>query len=245
MRYVLDSSVALKWVLAEADSAKANQTFHRCPARNAEMSNGTRQAYPAGWSEARVRRLAEQYNKQADYDIEEHRHRFAAWAAARATQRGLTSVEHLCQALNSSGLRKFLAKCDTKSVDETAFDRHHGKWCRAIVRYLRNAGIKPKHVTFGRAAKLVAVYLKSMIVLGPGFGSALCRVAHPPIDSILLFNLTRSPEVVSPHKHEWAALRWTSLEEPGYYRLIKQLRDILAPGEPFWMLERFWKFTDE
>jgi hypothetical protein len=109
--------------------------------------------------------------------------------------------------------------------------------------WLIKAGIK--NVTFGRAAKLIGIYLKGMVVLGSGYGSSLSRVAHPPIDSILLSKLARSPEVVSAHKAGWARVRWTQLDEGAYYRLIGQLRAALSPDAPFWILEQYWTVTDE
>jgi len=44
-----------------------------------------------------------------------------------------------------------------------------------IQRFLKEAGIRK--VTFGRAAKLIAIYLKSEVVLGPGWPGALRSVA--------------------------------------------------------------------
>ena len=102
-----------------------------------------------------------------------------------------------------------------------------------------------KKVTFGRAAKLIAMYLKSMVVLGGESESVLGKVAHPPIDGILLSNVARSPDVVSSNKSAWARLRWTKLDEKSYYRLIPQLRAILGPDEPFWVLEAHWIVTDK
>ena len=52
-------------------------------------------------------------------------------------------------------------------------------------------------------------------------------------------------DVASPHRKEWARVRWTKLDEESYYRLVGQLRAALAPGEPFWALERYWTVTDE
>jgi hypothetical protein len=177
------------------------------------------------------------------YGIEEHSHRFSVWAAARAAQRGFTTVENLRTALEGSGVREFLKTGDIESVDEAAFETRHRSWCRSIMSWLTDAGVR--NVTFGRAAKLIGIYLKSRVVLGVGHHSSLSRVAHPPIDGILLSNVARSPDVVSPYKGEWARVRWTRLDEEDYYRLIGQLRAILAPGAPFWVLEQYWTVTDE
>jgi hypothetical protein len=103
----------------------------------------------------------------------------------------------------------------------------------AIVDFLKEAGTV--NVTFGRAAKLVGMYLKSMVVLGPGSGTAFARLAHPPIDGILLRNLAVS-EVNSEHKPKWAKIKWTKLNEEQYYELVEQLRQALGAEEPFWKL---------
>ena len=42
------------------------------------------------------------------YDLSEHRHRFAIWAAARASQRGFTTVENLRNALESTDIQDVL-----------------------------------------------------------------------------------------------------------------------------------------
>jgi hypothetical protein len=112
----------------------------------------------------------------------------------------------------------------------------------SVVDSLKKAGIR--NVTFGRAAKLIAMYLKSVVVLGPGRKTAFARIAHPPIDGILLRNLAKS-EVKSEHKDKWAKIKWTKLDDEEYYELVKQLRDALGPKEPFWKLERFWTVTNE
>lgn len=45
---------------------------------------------------------------------------------------------------------------------------------------------KVEEASFGRAAKLIAIYLKTTIVLSGAENTTLGRVIHPPIDSILL-----------------------------------------------------------
>jgi hypothetical protein len=79
----------------------------------------------------------------------------------------------------------------------------------------------------------VAVYLKSMIVLGPVVDCDLARVAHPPIDSILLQGVSKATDIVSPGRRGWGKVRWTQLSEDGYYTLIKELRAALPEGVPF------------
>ncbi len=177
-----------------------------------------------------------------DYEPFDHRHRFAVWAAARAAQRGFAPVEVLRAALEATDIVHFVRDPASVQVDERAFEAHHRRWCTAIVEFLAEKGIA--NVTYGRAAKLVAVYLKSMIVLGPDGPSSLASIAHPPIDRILLQNLASS-DVASPHKSEWRATTWTTLDEQSYYALISQLRGVLAKSEPFWKLEKYWTVTND
>ena len=177
------------------------------------------------------------------YDLAEHRHRFAVWAAARAAQRGFCGVLPLRHALEACGVRAFLDDARSDDADAPKFDRLHRQWCTSVVHSLEKARIDD--VTFGRAAKLVAVYLKSAVVLGPGAGTALARIAHPPIDSMVLGNLASAADVVSEHKGAWAKVKWTQLDAVRYYELIAQLRLILGADEPFWALERFWNVTSD
>jgi hypothetical protein len=175
------------------------------------------------------------------YQISEHRHRFSVWAAARATQRGFCDVDSLRKALEACGVREFLATPNFGDIDATRFDVVHRRWCRKVMDSLKEARIP--NVTFGRAAKLIAMYLKSEVVLGPGFGTAFARIAHPPIDGILLGKLAAS-DVNSEHKGKWARTKWTKLNAQQYYELISQLRRV-DPEEPFWKLERFWTVTND
>lgn len=183
------------------------------------------------------------YREDGAYEIEEHRHRFSVWAAARAAQRGWVgaTVDVLRDALQGCGIVQFLASADLDSICSQQFERLHRQWCVSVISFLENEGLPA--VTFGRAAKLVAVYLKSAVVLGPGSKTQLARVAHPPIDKILLRNLSASPNVSA--LRQWANTRWTKLTEVDYYILIMQLRGCLDPGEPFWKLERFWTVTND
>lgn len=178
------------------------------------------------------------------YDHFEHRHRFAVWAAASAAQRGLTSSANLIDAIENSGIRAFLENRRSLDTGHRAFERQHRIWCSSIVNFLREDR-DIEAASFGRAAKLVAVYLKAMIVNGPYGGSSLARVAHPPIDRLLLQAISRCDEVNSRHKRAWRATAWTQLDEAGYYELMNQLRGVLSDDAPLWMLEEHWIVTTD
>lgn len=122
------------------------------------------------------------------------------------------------------------------------FDKLHEGWCSAIQAYLDDRKIRD--ASYGRAAKLVAVYLKATIILGDACNTPLGHNAHPPIDRILLHALASSDEVKSPHKHAWAQTNWTELDGPAYRELIDQLRAVVPVGAPFWSIERYWQPSD-
>jgi hypothetical protein len=99
-------------------------------------------------------------------------------------------------------------------------------------------------VTYGRAAKLVAVYLKAMVIMGDLVDTPFGRSMHPPIDRLLLQKLASAPQIQSTHKTEWRNTNWTQLSEPEYYELVAQLREVVAGDAPFWMLEEYWSPTE-
>jgi hypothetical protein len=180
--------------------------------------------------------------EQMSYDLAEHRHRFAVWAAARASQRGFTTVGVLREALRATDIREVASNPRTQRVSAVEFDALHRKWCAGVCKSLKRSLEKnSEKVTYGRAAKLVAVYLKSTVILGDGWDSSFGRNLHPPIDRILLQSLARSTKITSDHQGEWRSISWTQLDDSRYYKLIGQLRDVMPPGAPFWTIEEYWE----
>lgn len=179
------------------------------------------------------------------YNYFTHKHNFAVWAAARAAQRGWKggTVDKLQGALEHSGVVEFLRRPTSLNTSQKRFDRRHAQWCRSIIEYLSSEGVRD--ATFGRAAKLIAVYLKVMVIIGLGAESKLSKVVHPPIDAILLKNLAGAAKVRSLHGKEWHNIKWTKLTETEYCSLIAQLREHLEEGEPMWHLERYWTITND
>jgi hypothetical protein len=178
------------------------------------------------------------------YDLAEHRHRFAVWAAARAAQRGFTSIKRLRGALEATSIRADLRAPDTLALERAGFDEIHLGWCRSICTTLN--GWNVQKVAFGRAAKLVAVYLKAMVLMGGDWDTPLARCMHPPLDRILLQALaaTSDDAISSPHKGAWRRINWTRLDEAAYYQLIHQMRAVKPPILPFWRIEEYWQPSD-
>lgn len=178
------------------------------------------------------------------YDLFEHRHRFSVWAAARAVQRGWTvKIDTLREAIEQSGVVSFVRYRASEPISSKEFDDVHRKWCNSILGFLKARDVPD--VTYGRAAKLIAIYVKSMVVLGIDSNTDVSRIAHPPIDRILLQNMSHSPRIVSKDKVRWRKVSWTKLDESAYYQLVNELRKSLADEEPFWVLEQFWTVTSE
>ncbi len=149
----------------------------------------------------------------------------------------------LFAAIEACGVRADVHPQVEWSPDAAEFDRAHVEWCRRIVVSLREGNLTHDNATFGRAAKLVAVYLKSMVVLAGRHETPLGRVLHPPIDSILLRALAEDVATFREGSRQlWRRTRWTKLDEAGYAEIIQSLR---AEGldDPFWEMERHWTIS--
>ena len=177
------------------------------------------------------------------YDLNEHRHRFAVWAAARASQRGFTQVKHLRDALQATDIQKILSDPQTLQFSAIQFNAQHRRWCSTICSSLAQS-LPRSDVPYGRAAKLVAVYLKAIVIMGDVWDSSLGRNLHPPIDRILLQALARSDRITSVHQAAWRSINWTQLDEIRYYELIDQLRGAIPDDAPFWTIEEYWEPSD-
>ena len=173
------------------------------------------------------------------YDLSEHRHRFAVWAAARAAQRGFTTVKNLREALEATDIRDVIAARPTRDLSARDFNALHRRWCSSIQTTLIERGVR--NVSYGRAAKLVAVYLKTVVTMSDACNSSFGRNVHPPIDRTLLQALASSAKITSPHQTEWRLINWTQLEGPAYDRLVGQLRRAIPKGAPFWTIEEYWQ----
>jgi hypothetical protein len=178
-----------------------------------------------------------------NYDIFQHKHRFSAWAASRASQRKFAgaTTKKLCDALETCGVVEFLKRDNAHDTCKEDFEEYHRAWCGNIIECLISK--KVRNVTYGCAAKLLAVYLKSMIIIAGNSNCNFARSIHPPIDRIMLQNLSRSPEINHPRKRMWRNINWTQLNEVEYYNLIRDLVSCVPTDQPFWILEKYWTNT--
>jgi len=178
------------------------------------------------------------------YDLFTHRHNFAVWAAARAAQRGLDNGTNkiLKEALEKSGIVGYILEKGSCGIDESVYDEIHRRWCGSIIETVRDCG--SRKMSYGRAAKLVGIYLKVMVVLSGEGNTRLADVAHPPIDSDFLKNLVGCERMDRSTKKYLETVKWTKLGEEEYFCLIDALRCLGCLTSPYWKIERYWVPSD-
>src|SRR5207237_4965917 len=110
-----------------------------------------------------------------NYTFDEHKHRYAIWTAARAVQRSFTTTHNIAKAINATGLKCFSQS--NEPITQNEYDTRHKQWSKIIIDVL--------DCSYGRAAKIIAIYLKTAVVL-PTSGTANSLVIHPPLDRFLL-----------------------------------------------------------
>ncbi|PTB96017.1 hypothetical protein C9994_09185 [Marivirga lumbricoides] len=165
------------------------------------------------------------------YSIKQHKHNFAIWTAARAAQRGYASTEVIGEAIKASDLQNFAEKPEVNSQEE--FDVQHKVLANQIMKSLESRVIP---CTYGRAAKIIAIYLKTFVIIDQSNLAKGIEFIHPPIDRILLHNLHNEVDNTLKLNN----YSWTKIEENKYFELIEKLKTLIPEGKPFWYLEKDW-----
>jgi hypothetical protein len=171
------------------------------------------------------------------YEAAEHRFRFAAWAAGRAYGRGETdaTVEAGQIALRNAGLIRLASYPSELPKTPEEFDAEHSQWVAKVQSSFGSS------ISYGRAAKLINVFLKSIYLMdfgstrNPDVGPA--NQIHPPIDRLLLDALARKFR----HDRFWKAKRdvgWTRFDRNDYSETIAKIRD--ATQGQLWRIEEQW-----
>lgn len=173
------------------------------------------------------------------YTIDEHRHRFAAWAASRAASvnRCRFSVQDGKAILEDAGLNLLLGNPENLPNPQ-CFDASHRQWREAVIAAADKHRLKFSH---GIAAKLINIYLKSVFVCGGHHNHAHVRGIHPPIDSVLLKELHRRN--VGGLRDAWGRARrtrWSNLSSEQYEEVIRSIR-LGMQGAPLWEVEQYWQ----
>ncbi len=163
-----------------------------------------------------------------NYTFSDHLHNYSVWTAARAVQRGYTTTNNIKSAIDATELQDLSIRGENMS--QKVFDNFHRQTANEIIQNIEEKGIK---TTYGRAAKIIAVYLKTAIIIRDSGESTLSKIIHPPIDNILLTNLSKSNKELG-----LSNIKWTQLNEKEYFELIEKLRTLNL--NYFWELEEHW-----
>lgn len=174
------------------------------------------------------------------YTINEHKHRFAAWAAstaARASSKCRFKVEEGIKIIES-------LKINPKKLGKH-FDENHRQWCKDAISFAKKKKIKG--FTIGVAAKLINVYLKSMFVCDECFNKHYAYNIHPPIDSILLKNLSKKNDKIDEESRKTfrhtkqKGKGWSSFKyyEINYVPIIDAIKKVVKE-KPLWTIEEYW-----
>ena len=163
-----------------------------------------------------------------NYNINGHIHNYAVWTAARAVQRRFqgATTKSISNAINDAGLKAKFLDSDIKWTDDK-FEKIHEEAIEILKSNLANC-------TYGRAAKIIAIYIKTAIVLPSKGENSLSKVAFPPIDNILLSNLKDKDIIES--KPIWTQIK----DSDAFFIIITQIKTFLK-HEPLWKIECFWQ----
>ena len=178
------------------------------------------------------------------YSPQDQRFHFAAWAAGRAYGRGGKglSVPAAINGLSKPEIKKLANGLQELPKSRDDFDAAHDQWCQMVVKSFGPG------LTYGRAAKLVNVYLKALFL--PDFGreavddpvqtELLFRTnfIHPPIDRILLDTLAKADTSNAKAWRELCSLGWTRFDQLQYHDVIKLITKKTS-GE-LWRIEEYW-----
>lgn len=164
------------------------------------------------------------------YSFSEHIHRYAVWTAARAVQRNFTTTENIQRAINASDLKSFAEK---PIEDPEAFEKWHRENANLLISNLGGEEI----CSYGRAAKIISIYLKTSVGIRLPLDHQVQSVLHPPIDRILLQSLGSEPRFDGLTKLK--IVNWTQLEEDPYWDLVALIRSKVGYFD--WRLEEFWR----
>ena len=196
------------------------------------------------------------------YDIDEHKHRFAVWTAGRAYARGGTgggySVANAKRLIEESGLSAIKTPDqlpEPEGMDQFQYDRIEALIkASEPLRYIHGKTklSLPFLCTYGRAQKLVNIYLKTKFVCAGHHHHPSVRVLHPPLDRVLLQALVsfchahRHDETLADFRAEFQAARapkgisWTEFDKEAYRAFIDAIKT-LQRGKPLWAVEEHWK----
>lgn len=164
------------------------------------------------------------------YTFDKHRYNFAVWTSARAIQRGLKNATSasISKLFKKSNIIKLIDEKYIKNAND--FDTLQSEICKILKNAAKDMDID---LSYGRASKLIAIFIKTYYILPEQGKGNISKFAHPPIDKIVLENLKKFGKIK-------AVPAWTKLNKNEYTKLIKEIRSNTDLNY-FWELEEYWK----
>jgi hypothetical protein len=178
-----------------------------------------------------------QKKTKMEYSIDEHKHRFAAWAAGRAASviGCRFPVEEGKAILEKAEMNRLICSPDNLPLPQD-IDTAHLEWRRKVMEAATDFPF-----THGIAAKLINIYFKAAFVCGGYHNHERVRAIHPPIDSQLLEELSKRN--IGGRKKIWdeaRKIRWSNFTSEQYEKVIHNIRASME-GAALWEVEKYWK----
>lgn len=169
---------------------------------------------------------------------------YAKWCAAAAYGRGLAG----------GGNSLAFELIDISGLDQVTGPEHIGKnvdeWQMSFMKKIEAKAVSlgVLDFSFGRAQKLVNIYLKTVLVCGGHHQHPSVALLHPPLDSELFRGLrsflwknraamgdARSAFIAAQKRNS----RWTMFSEVDYIAHIDAIKLLMA-GMPLYQVEEYW-----
>jgi hypothetical protein len=177
-----------------------------------------------------------------EFSIITHKHKFAVWAAGRAAsvkdQR--FSVKSAKKLIDHINLQEYIDKPDSLPDN---FDTIHDTWCESLIEKsveIFDEKVQLKKIKYGVAAKLINVYLKTILVCGGYHEHEKVKKIHPPIDRLLLTELAKKDDSsLKKIWKEYAEKGWSKFDSADYQAVIRTVKDFVQ-SKALYTIESFW-----
>jgi hypothetical protein len=154
---------------------------------------------------------------------------FAYWTVVSALRSGskIKSREKIIRLLKVINLGELL-----KVTSQEQYDSWHTIQTKNIVNK------SEKILSYGWAAKIVNVYLKTLVYISSDFYQNVKPFLHPPVDGILLRSLIKEGKNIT-------RMPLFKIEEEEYFKLINEMKIIMEKeGLCLLEIEKYWRYYE-
>ncbi|CEL29254.1 hypothetical protein [Pseudomonas fluorescens] len=194
------------------------------------------------------------------YDINEHRHRVAVWGAGRAYSRQgpghtIAVARYLIERSGLGSINTASQLPPPELMDEFMNERIQAVMAasQGLTYTKRPKGgpntTEPLFCSYGRAQKLVNMYLKLKIVCAGHHDHPHTKGVHPPLDAVLLKALDSAESIdqecdLEEYRRKLKTAKklgttWTTFDRATYDAYIEAIR-LFQGSQPLWAVERLW-----